>query len=451
MDGTVVGSPLVQGDRNGLKHVAFFYATVCAVCDDPCLSDDGLSTLKTCGGCHLVSYCGADHQKEHWKFHKEICLILRATSKKMGANKIRGYRINDDLEERNDMFTENAFGFNTYRYYLYFNVRKKIRRALTTAESRMILYPRMCNICYSNDVKQLRVCAKCLCVSYCSEDHKEKDKERHSKDCPELKVCFEIDKSLLEAVGFGDIPFSDPVSEEFGTSSCCLDVIKKYSIKLLDNQGTIEGRVLTDIMSAPMTTVQMLYSLDLSTRKTLSIEIVGAGAFEMQYFEKWEQLLHWLPLVQKLSLIFVGPDVDDNVANLRLCESCTSRSVDLKIVCAAQLYHDFININSRPDLLVAFNAGFTENIQCKIKDTWKDSIPTMLKRNCPVLVTSYTHKESKSDLARVQSLVKNVTVIMDCQKNIFSASKPLQDWELHDDETVPQVYYKNFYYFVVKA
>lgn len=438
------------GARQGLKHVALFYATICAVCDDPCLAEDGLSTLKTCGGCHLVSYCGADHQKEHWKFHKEVCLILRATLKKMGANKIRGYRINDDLEERNDMFTENAFGFNTYRYYLLFNVKKRIRRSLSTAESRMILYPRMCNICYSNDTKQLKVCSNCLCVSYCSEDHKEKDKERHSKDCSELKVCFEIDKSLLEAVRFGDIPFSNPVPKDFPSTATCLNVIKKYSEEL-ENLGTIEGRVLTDIMSAPMTIVQMIYSMNLSDKQALSIEMVGAGDFEMEYFEKWEQLLHWLPSLEKLNLTFVGPDVEGHVSKLDLCESCFSRKVDVKITCASQLYHDFINVNSRPDVIVAFNAGFTENIQCKIKDTWEDTIPAMLKRNCPVLVTSYTLKESKSDLARVRSLVKNINVIMDCQKNIFSGGKPLQDWELHDDETVPQVYYKNYYLFVVKA
>lgn len=447
----VAGCSQADADKQGLKHLSFFYATVCAVCDDPCLSEDGLSTLKACGGCHLIFYCGADHQKEHWKFHKEICLIVRATSKKLGANKIRGYRINDDLEERNDMFTENAFGFNTYRYYLYFNVQKKIRRALSTAESRMILYPRMCNICFSNDVKQLQVCAKCLCVSYCSKDHKEKDKERHSKDCSELRVCFEIDKSLLEAVGFGDIPFSDPVSCDFPGSPSCLEDIKTYSESLLQNLGTIEGRVLTDIMSAPMTIVQLLYSLDLASKSSLSIEIVGAGGFEMQYFEKWEQLLHWLPVVNTLSLTFVGPDVEGQLGCMNLCELCVSRKVDLKIVCSTEFYHDFINIHSRPDLIVAFNAGFTENIQCKIKDTWKNSIPEMLKRNCPILVTSYTHKESKSDLNRVQSLVKNANVLMDCQKNIFSASKPLQDWELHDDETIPQVYYRNYYLFVVKA
>ena len=441
-----------QDNRDrGLKHMAFFYATVCAVCDEPCLSEDGFQTLKTCGGCHLVSYCGAEHQKEHWKWHKEICLTLRAIFKKLGANKIRGYRINDDLEERSDMFVENAFGFNTYRYYLYFNVKKQIRRNLSTAESRMILYPRMCNICYSNDLKQLKVCSNCLCVSYCSEDHKEKDKDRHSKDCSELKVCFEIDKSLLEAVGFGDIPFSDPVPHDFPVSSSCMDTIKQYSYSLSENLGSIEGRVLSDIMSPPMTVVQMIYSLGLHSKDTLSIELVGAGEFEMQYFEKWEQLLHWLPLVEKFKLTLVGPDVAGYKSNLNLCETCLSRNMDFQIVYAPQLYHHYVNAESRPDIIVAFNAGFTENIQSRVKDTWKDSILEMLKQNCPVLVTSYTLKEAENDLAHVKSLVKDSNTIIECQKNLFSAGKPLQDWEFHDDETFPQVYYKNYYFFVVRA
>lgn len=37
----------------------------CAECGAP-------SELK-CSACKLVSYCGKEHQKQHWKSHKNIC------------------------------------------------------------------------------------------------------------------------------------------------------------------------------------------------------------------------------------------------------------------------------------------------------------------------------------------------------------------------------------------
>lgn len=38
---------------------------VCAVC--------GVVSELKCTACKKVAYCGAEHQKNHWKFHKELC------------------------------------------------------------------------------------------------------------------------------------------------------------------------------------------------------------------------------------------------------------------------------------------------------------------------------------------------------------------------------------------
>src|ERR1700722_16305598 len=37
-------------------------------------TDEAVGTLKRCGKCHLVSYCGVDCQKAHWKkIHQFYC------------------------------------------------------------------------------------------------------------------------------------------------------------------------------------------------------------------------------------------------------------------------------------------------------------------------------------------------------------------------------------------
>lgn len=38
---------------------------VCAVCS--------VEAPFKCVGCKNISYCGVDHQKQHWKTHKQDC------------------------------------------------------------------------------------------------------------------------------------------------------------------------------------------------------------------------------------------------------------------------------------------------------------------------------------------------------------------------------------------
>lgn len=41
----------------------------CPICPVP----DESSKLMACGGCHVVHYCGHDHQKKHRNAHKQAC------------------------------------------------------------------------------------------------------------------------------------------------------------------------------------------------------------------------------------------------------------------------------------------------------------------------------------------------------------------------------------------
>ncbi len=42
----------------------------CALCKVAAGAD---GKLRTCGGCGIVKYCSAEHQKEDWKKHKGTC------------------------------------------------------------------------------------------------------------------------------------------------------------------------------------------------------------------------------------------------------------------------------------------------------------------------------------------------------------------------------------------
>lgn len=47
-------------------------AALCAECKQP-------ADLK-CSGCRLVSYCGKEHQKQHWKEHKTACRPIEVST-----------------------------------------------------------------------------------------------------------------------------------------------------------------------------------------------------------------------------------------------------------------------------------------------------------------------------------------------------------------------------------
>ena len=44
----------------------------CALCHSP--------ANQRCTGCHVTFYCGKEHQKQHWKKHKNHCCAYKVTS-----------------------------------------------------------------------------------------------------------------------------------------------------------------------------------------------------------------------------------------------------------------------------------------------------------------------------------------------------------------------------------
>ena len=53
----------------------------CALCHNP--------ANQRCTGCHITFYCGKEHQKLHWKKHKNNCCAFKvATSTNLGRHLI---------------------------------------------------------------------------------------------------------------------------------------------------------------------------------------------------------------------------------------------------------------------------------------------------------------------------------------------------------------------------
>lgn len=61
--------------KKGHKNDCLTYASLPIEENEKCSNCDSSShDLKKCAGCHLVSYCNKECQKQHWKIHKKECI-----------------------------------------------------------------------------------------------------------------------------------------------------------------------------------------------------------------------------------------------------------------------------------------------------------------------------------------------------------------------------------------
>lgn len=68
----------------------------CAIC--------GVKASQTCSACKSVQYCGAEHQKKHWKIHKLECRpFCIARDEELG----RYLMATRDIAANTVIFTEN--------------------------------------------------------------------------------------------------------------------------------------------------------------------------------------------------------------------------------------------------------------------------------------------------------------------------------------------------------
>ena len=64
-------------------------------------------------------------------------------------------------------------------------------RRLEEWEKEIFLFPRACRVCHTSRNKPNMIdCIACLCVTYCSKNCQEQDKNHHAKFCQELKYAM---------------------------------------------------------------------------------------------------------------------------------------------------------------------------------------------------------------------------------------------------------------------
>lgn len=150
-----------------------FHANTCFVCH----LTSKETKLKHCSSCKMISYCSESHQKKHWKKHKKLCGVIQKVDKMLSP---------ENLEDK----------LNWYKYRTNFMMLCELEmgRKLSPCEMNMILFPNRCQVCHCKSVSE--TCENCLCVSYCSPQHKNADYTFHSGICNSLALCIQVDLYL---------------------------------------------------------------------------------------------------------------------------------------------------------------------------------------------------------------------------------------------------------------
>ncbi|XP_034482090.1 uncharacterized protein LOC117787627 [Drosophila innubila] len=421
------------------KPRQYFMSSLCNHCKaDLC----GKQPLP-CKGCGLIFYCSVGHMRDDQE-HRQLCYGLRQLVEKNGHDVF--YRSGDFSAEQ----------FRSYRIVCIRQLEQTINRSLTAIEQEVLLFPLICNHvkCREHRYKRLKACARCGEVAFC------KDKPNHLSDshaawCDTYKLFKEF---VMRQFKFGRLepPLPDEILREAPVScSNTKQIIKSLKFNVGDE---CEFAALTQISTGPLTAFYALKLCDRLDAEQLTIHLVGAEMeFEVDVFQKWEIfLLHILPTVRTLHVVFVGPELNahkislEQLAKIRCCRLCRKAQRTVDYYFENRLYHDYCSETSfkSPDLVCFFNSGLYRATGYALEDTWPDTIQASLNLKCPVVVTSYTKYEAPLDMSHfINQSNRKLNVVLPPTTNPFGSEKPERNFISDDDAPFM---FKNFQCFIVE-
>lgn len=374
----------------------------------------------------MILYCSHQHQKVHWPLHKSLCKCIQSIMHSQGTQNFfqrtrKGYSVEDWCKERSNVMLLTQL---------------QLGRRLSEEEQQMFMFPRVCEVCYEGDQEKLQDCKNCFCVSYCSITHKQQDFIRHSMLCHWLKLCFNVDKHFIQAkepYPVLNVPVRDkyePLPTDIDTF---ISVLLKYTKDVTNWNMSIEVALLSELLTCPLTLLYALEKLGTSFSKSSVIHVVGAAAFECTFLKKWEIILHYLPQMICLDMVFIGPEIEQEFETMcELCVDCQKKGRKLSThFQSGTLYHQYANSKTflKPDIIVTYNCGLHEYVGTDA-DTWLLSLPFLVKFNqTPLILTSYTSDEAHRDIARILDFRKDSLIVyLKCGKNPFASKRPYRDW-----------------------
>ncbi|XP_043478075.1 uncharacterized protein LOC122508663 [Leptopilina heterotoma] len=378
-----------------------FYPNDCIICKKR-------TSLKRCSRCQMISYCGEEHQKEHWPKHKELCRVISCITKVKHLTHLyedlRGCSLNE---------------WTNSRIVMWDRITTIMGRELDNYESQMLHYPRCCFICYDTRQANLTNCPNCPWASFCQ---KHPQTSEHNKLCSQINTChsLECDESLrLQAAGYlyeSLFLFPNKLKKSPTTTKEYLNATMKFKF----------NEKLTNIASMlifyPLTIFGVLQKLKIPKLTKLIVYINLRDKFNI--IEQFcEIILHLVDNLQSLTILVDKCDMR-KTSKLSLCPKCDKKNKTLIVQRFAEVSNfDFKTI----DLALFNNINPIEEFKwsyqsfLSVKKMWP-------KLTCPIALTTDTDVTMKTLKNYFQAICSNMTIIYNGH-NDFSSLYLYRDWE----------------------
>ncbi|KAJ7764756.1 hypothetical protein B0H16DRAFT_428249 [Mycena metata] len=419
--------------------------------------------LNQCSKCRRVAYCDKDCQTRDWAGHKEICKRLQKVNAYDAQN---GHTLSDPRQRLNYYVEEEKTRGEIY-----------IGGTADTYGSfpGIVTTGIKCQVCFRtpfhDDTHKFSPCGKCQLAWWCSPQcGKVFSADAHTaKHCTDLCI-----QSAAQDVEADPLRRGRPIllrtknTQTIYTAPSTLKGWTNYYQTVFPNFSTDAHSIARQFQSghrdatdavkllaqnSTSMVLTLLYALeqsipDLSTRSKLCIHIVAAAHKEERAEGMMEELLHYLPALQSLVVIYIGPQLHtaDKSRNIA-CSGCMQRGRRRVAIMSPTTYHAFAQSSqyraNPPDVVAGFNTGMGE----VDVPGWRESIPIILDMNVPAVFTSYTEYECLNDTALLLKEL-DASFIKTAEVNPWRGVIPLvaERFEVYRLD-----HYVNNYYFIVQG
>ncbi|XP_043479684.1 uncharacterized protein LOC122509581 [Leptopilina heterotoma] len=338
-----------------------FFPNDCNVCKKT-------TDLKRCSRCHMISYCGTEHQKNNWHIHKKICRIISEITREKGLT-----HLYENMRNCSPSIWTQA------RKAMIEQISSLMGRELKYFELEMLRYPRACYICYDTRQENLINCPKCPLVSFC---HEHSNSTIHDVICADIKSCHTLEnKKQDEATkmmrsctfNFPSIFKTLPLStEEYLDKS--LECQKKLNPLLKIQASTIVYK--------PLTIFGILLKLNKISSTNLTI-FIHADESVSEMLDFCEILLHLMPNLKNLRVITDGMVQLSISGERNVCKFCKAKGK-----CYQVMHVCFMNKAIIESVVVAVFMDLKPKEQLTMDDPTYFHLCHFSSENCPVAFTA---------------------------------------------------------------
>ncbi|KAJ7101498.1 hypothetical protein B0H15DRAFT_413126 [Mycena belliarum] len=432
-----------------------------------CFKEEDTS-LSRCTGCHRVAYCSVECQKTDWKMHRPMCKALSAIENNPLAAATLFFSLpNEPTTDLNFLHNQTeAHGSNILNM-----CQLSLKRKATTAEQNLVAWEPRCMVCTRTDQlirmeaakngapseppARLVPCPQCN-LSFCCPAHWPAARALHLRPCEDTPGAAARSHCALNREVRGDVLFAAAMAGAHHASGELLWAPERterawrsvaragaswdeeFSADLRSSVPVPAERPMapwiraaSDNLTMPMTILYALERLkddDAWTRKhTLTVHILGAAVKEVQAAMVFEEILHRLPEVKTLKLVFCGPEVPGarvpKIIPMETCPDCAAHGRRRVHEYVADTYHGYVHNQgpkfAPPDLCIAFNPGAAQ----ESAGTWPATRAVLVARKIPSVFTAYGREEADGEAALLRAAGAALLPGMGPGRNPWGSSK----------------------------